>query len=272
MVNREAGTRKPQCCTGFGVNSGEFADLVRCEELLSARGRAVRLVGRTGSTNDDAKLWAAEGAPEGAVVIADAQERGRGRHGRAWSTPPGETLAMSIVLRPRVAPSALPPIALVAGLAAREAIGARVSGAKVKWPNDVWIGDRKIAGVLVEGALSGSRVEYAVVGIGINVARTEFPADVVATSLALSGARDLDRGALAIDLLDALDRELSEWLRAPSSIAARLSPHDALLGRSVILEGGRRGVAAGIEPDGRLRVECEGTLELAHAGEVRVER
>ncbi len=251
---------------------GSFADLVRGEELLRARGRAVRVVERTGSTNDDAKLWAAEGAPHGAVIIADAQERGRGRHGRAWSTPPGETLAMSIVLRPHVPPSSLPPIALVAGLAARDAIAARVPDAKVKWPNDVWIGERKIAGVLVEGALSGVRVEHVVVGIGINVARTDFPEDVIATSLALSGAADLDRGALAIDLLEALDRELETWLKAPSSIAARLSAHDALRGRTVVLEGGRRGIAAGIEPDGRLRVDCNGSLELAHAGEVRVER
>jgi BirA family biotin operon repressor/biotin-[acetyl-CoA-carboxylase] ligase len=248
----------------------ERADLVRCEQVLRARGRAVRVFETTGSTNDDAKAWAAEGAPHGAVVVADAQERGRGRHGRAWSTPPGESLALSVVLRPNVAPSQLPPIALVAGLAARAAVGARVEGALVKWPNDVWVAGRKIAGVLVEGSIAGSRVDHVVVGVGINVARTEFPPELHATSLALAGASDLDRGALAIDLLDALDRELDAWLAEPSSIASRLAPHDALRGRAVTLEDGTRGTAAGIEPDGRLRVECEGTVRLAHAGEVRV--
>jgi BirA family biotin operon repressor/biotin-[acetyl-CoA-carboxylase] ligase len=248
----------------------ELTDLMRCETVLTSRGRAVRVVAKTGSTNDDAKAWAADGAAHGAVVIADAQERGRGRHGRAWSTPPGETLAMSVVLRPRVAPSALAPITLVAGLAARDAIAARVPDAKVKWPNDVWIGERKIAGVLVEGSISASRVEYVVVGVGINVSRTEFPPELIATSLALEGAVDLDRGSLAIDLLDALDREVEAWLLAPSSIAARLEPYDALRGRAVILEDGTRGVASGIEPDGRLRVDCGRAVKLAHAGEVRL--
>lgn len=248
-----------------------MADLERCRAALSARGRAVRLVATTGSTNDDAKSWASEGAPDGAVVIADAQERGRGRHGRVWSTPPGETLAISVVLRPHVAPSALPPVALVAGLATRSAIGARVADAKVKWPNDVWVGARKIAGVLVEGAIGASRVEHVVVGIGINVARSEFPEGISATSLALEGAADLDRGTLALALLDALDGELAHWLRAPASIAARLAPHDLLRGRAVVLEDGTRGTAAGIEPDGRLRVQCGGVVKLAHAGEVSLE-
>jgi len=248
----------------------EFADLARCEQILRSRGRAVRLLASTGSTNDDAKAWASAGAPHGAVVIANAQERGRGRHGRTWSTPPGETLALSVVLRPRVEPAALPPIALVAGLAAREAIALRVPGAMVKWPNDVWIGERKIAGVLVEGALSGARVEHVVVGIGINVSRTEFPPGLSATSLALESSPDLDRGALALDLLDALDRELAAWLAAPTSIAERLSPHDLLAGREVVLEDGTRGVASGIEPDGRLRVRSGELVRLAHAGEVRL--
>ncbi len=256
-------------------------DLSRCEVALHARGRAARVVERTGSTNDDARAWASSGAPSGAVVIADAQDAGRGRHGRAWSSPPGESLAMSIVLRPPVAPAALPPIALVAGLAARRAIGARVEHALVKWPNDVVIVDReaprrarKIAGVLVEGAISGRDVVHVVVGVGINVARRVFEGELEgrATSLALAGASSLDRCALALDLLDALDDELAAWLREPTSIAARLAPHDVLLGRAVSV-GDRRGVADGIEPDGRLRVRVRdgGEIVLASAGEVQLE-
>ncbi|MBI2393468.1 MAG: biotin--[acetyl-CoA-carboxylase] ligase [Deltaproteobacteria bacterium] len=255
-------------------------DLVRLRAALAERGRPARVVARTGSTNDDARAWAAQGAPHGAVIVADTQERGRGRHGRVWSSPPGDSLAISIVVRPRVAPSALPPLALVAGLAARRAIAARVEGAKVKWPNDVVLvtsggGLRKIAGVLVEGSIAGARVESAIVGVGVNVARAEFPPELVdlATSLARAGATDLarlDRCALALDLLDALDDELAAWTLSPESIGARLSPHDALRGRAVILESGARGVADGIEADGRLRVRVgEGTVH-AHAGEVRL--
>lgn len=245
-------------------------DLAQCEATLKRRGRPARIVERTGSTNDDARAWAAEGAPHGAVVIADAQDRGRGRHGRSWSTPPGESLAMSIVLRPHVAPSALPPLALVAGLAARTGIARRCGGdVLLKWPNDVVIEGRKIAGVLVEGAIGSMRVEHVVVGVGVNVARTAFPEDLIATSLALHRG-ELDRAALALDILDALDRELEGWLLAPLSIGERLEPYDWLRGREVVLESGAAGVADGIAADGRLRVRVGDALLLANAGEVRV--
>jgi BirA family transcriptional regulator, biotin operon repressor / biotin---[acetyl-CoA-carboxylase] ligase len=242
-------------------------DLERCALGLKKRGREARIVERTGSTNDDARMWAKEGAPAGAVVIADAQEHGRGRQGRSWSTPPGQTLAMSIVLRPHVAPNALPPIALVAGLAARTAIGARVSAVMLKWPNDVVVRGKKIAGILVEGSIAGTRVESVVVGIGVNVARTSFPEGLNATSIALEGG-DVDRGTLALDVLDDLDRELAAWLASPDSIGARLQPHDCLRGHAVLMEGGAEGVADGIADDGRLRVRVGDSLVLAQAGEV----
>jgi len=254
-------------------------DLARCAEALAQRRRDARVVARTGSTNDDARAWAQSGAPHGAVVIADTQERGRGRHGRAWSSPPGESLALSVVLRPRVAPTALPPIALVAGLAARSAVARRLSApVAVKWPNDLLLDERghlrKLAGVLVEGAIAGMRVDHVVVGIGINVARTEFPPELahLATSLARAGATDLDRGSLALEVLDALDEELAAWTLAPETIGSRLRPHDAILGRAVLLEGDVRGIADGIDPDGRLRVRVDDELRRAHAGEVRLAR
>lgn len=243
-------------------------DLRRCESALAKQGRAARIVERTTSTNDDARMWARDGAAPGSVVIADAQDAGRGRQGRAWSTPPGETLAMSIVLRPQVAPSALPPIALVAGLAVREAIGARVRNAMVKWPNDVVVDGKKIAGVLVEGAIAGSRVDFVVVGIGVNVDRRAFPRELVATSIALEGG-DVDRCALVVDILGALDRELAAWLAAPSSIGARVGEHDFLRGRDVIVDE-RIGVADGIADDGCLAVRIGNERVLAQAGEVRL--
>lgn len=252
-------------------------DLARCAEVLAARRRDARIVAKTGSTNDDARAWAQAGAPHGAVVIADTQERGRGRHGRAWSSPPGASLAMSVVLRPRLLPTALPPVALVAGLAARRAVASRLAHPpQVKWPNDVVLeieGElRKLAGVLVEGAIAGSRVDHVIIGIGINVARTEFPPELahIATSLANAGAHDLDRGVLALDVLSALDAELEAFTLAPDAIGTRLRAHDAIRGRAVFLEGDLRGVADGIEADGRLRVRIGDELRLAHAGEVRL--
>lgn len=249
-------------------------DYVELRRRLSELGRACRVLAHTGSTNDDLRTWAREGAPDGAVVVADAQSHGRGRHERSWSTPAGETIALSVLLRPSLSPQDLPKVALSAGLAARAAIDAALGGAgrpRIKWPNDVFVGGRKIAGVLVEGALSSSRVDHAVVGIGINVGRTAFPPDLagVATSVALERG-DTDRVGLVLRLLDALEVEVRALLADPHALGARLRPFDLLRGRDVALDDGRRGVAAGIADDGRLVVEVDGAPVLAHAGEVRV--
>jgi len=251
-------------------------DLVELGRRLSDLGRACRLLAHTGSTNDDVRDWAKAGAPTGAVVIADTQIHGRGRHQRPWSTPPGETLASSVLVRPALSPQDLPKVALVAGLAARHAVALALGDrgvARIKWPNDVFVGERKIAGVLVEGALSGARVEHAVVGIGINVARKDFPPELagVATSLSREGGV-VDRVQLALDLFAALDVELARLLADPDSLGARLAPHDLLFGRRVLLDDGRVGVACGVAHDGRLQVDLEdGERFLARAGEIRLE-
>lgn len=256
-------------------------DLQDLARALAARGVEARVLVSTGSTNDDARAWASEGARDRSVVVADAQDRGRGRHGRAWSSPSGASLAMSIVLRPALPPARLPTVALIAGLAVRRAIALRAPRARVKWPNDVVVstagGLRKIAGVLVEGAFAGARVDHVVVGVGVNVARASFPPELEdrATSLAILGAEGsmLDRGALVIDLVEALDDELAAYLRAPEGLPARLAEHDALRGAEVTLEGGGGGIADGIAPDGRLRVRTpSGAVALAAAGEVTVVR
>jgi BirA family biotin operon repressor/biotin-[acetyl-CoA-carboxylase] ligase len=259
-------------------------DLREAVPALSAIGHFARVVPLTGSTNDDARVWASAGAPDGAVVIADAQSMGRGRQGRAWSSPAGASLAMSIVLRPAVPPARLPPLSIVVGLAVRRAIAMRVSRVvSVKWPNDVVVETdderaprfgKKIAGVLVEAAIAGVGVEHAIVGIGINVARDSFPDELShrATSLSLLGCRSLSRTALAVDVIAALDDEVAHWLGAPSSLASRVAPHDALRGLRVRLEDGGIGIAEGLEHDGRLRVLCDdGVTIRAFAGEVVLE-
>jgi BirA family biotin operon repressor/biotin-[acetyl-CoA-carboxylase] ligase len=258
------------------------ADLALLASMLDRIGVAARVVAETGSTNDDARAWAAEGAPDFAVVVADAQSRGRGRHGRSWSAPAGASLAVSIVVRPALAPAQLPPLSHVAGLAARTAIASRLPARDVaiKWPNDIVVrgGDapvgRKIAGILVEGAIAGARVEHAIVGLGVNVARLDFPDDLAAraTSLAVEGATSLDRGALVVDVVDALRAELARFVDAPTSIGARLAPFDALEGVRVRIEGGARGVGSGVASDGRLLVrDDDGALHAANAGEVTVD-
>ncbi len=252
-------------------------DLRELPRALAARGWEARVVATTGSTNDDARAWAATHAEGRLIVVADAQDHGRGRHGRAWSSPSGASLALSVVLRPALPPARLPVIALLAGLAARRAIAVRVPAVLLKWPNDVVVeaqdGLRKLAGVLVESSLSGTRVDHVVVGVGVNVARASFPPELEgrATSLAMLGAEGpaLDRGALVIDLLEALEDELAVHLAHPGELPSRIAEHDALLGVEVAIDGQARGVADGIAEDGRLRVRTDtGAIVLAAAGEV----
>lgn len=145
-----------------------------------------------GSTNDEAKRLAAEGAPEWTVVATDHQTAGRGRLGRGWITPPGRALTFSVLLRPPIPPADAPILSLLAAAemaeSCREAAGVRVV---CKWPNDLLIGERKVGGLLAEALVEGGALGSLVVGIGVNVAteRGEFPPDLAGTasSLALEG-------------------------------------------------------------------------------------
>uniref|UniRef100_UPI001867034C biotin--[acetyl-CoA-carboxylase] ligase n=1 Tax=Luteolibacter marinus TaxID=2776705 RepID=UPI001867034C len=136
----------------------------------------------TGSTNDDVREAARGGAGAGLVIVAGRQESGRGRRGAAWVCPPGEGLAFSVLLRPAEKKILWPRLSLAAGLAVAEALDRHGVAADVKWPNDVWIDGKKIAGILVEAG-----DDHVVVGIGINVGVTAFPPGLgdSATSLAL---------------------------------------------------------------------------------------
>ncbi|MBA3348995.1 MAG: biotin--[acetyl-CoA-carboxylase] ligase, partial [Actinobacteria bacterium] len=133
-------------------------------------GRPARWFDAIGSTNDEAWAWARDGAPEGALVVADHQTQGRGRWDRAWVDRAGSSLMFSVVLHPHGAIEAVSLLTTAAGLACAEAVEA-VSGLRtgLKWPNDVTLGGKKLAGLLVESATLGGRVETAVVGCGVNV-------------------------------------------------------------------------------------------------------
>jgi BirA family transcriptional regulator, biotin operon repressor / biotin---[acetyl-CoA-carboxylase] ligase len=151
-----------------------------------------RWLAETESTNDVARDWAIDGAPEGAVVTADRQIRGRGRRERKWESPSGTGLYASFILRPGWLAKKAPDLAIVAGMAAFHALEkAGVKNLRVKWPNDILANGRKICGVLVEPRIGEGRIEFAVVGIGINVGQgtNDFPPDLreIATSCRLEG-------------------------------------------------------------------------------------
>jgi BirA family biotin operon repressor/biotin-[acetyl-CoA-carboxylase] ligase len=218
----------------------------------------------TDSTNERARELAASGAPHGTLVTADEQSAGRGRQGRVWTAPPRSALLMSVVLR-EFGPL-LPLAAAVAVCEACEEEG-RVA-CEVKWPNDVWIDRRKLAGILVEARLQEG---WGVLGIGLNVDITEndFPPELrdTATSLLIANrARPLD-DVLAL-LLDALHR----WLEAPpADVLAAWRERDALKDRRIGWERGS-GVAAGIDETGALLVDTGSGRLALDAGEVHLTR
>lgn len=210
------------------------------------------------STNERAKLLAAAGAPHGTLVTADEQSAGRGRQGRAWSAPPGAAVLMSLVIR-----DPEPVLPLAAAVAVCEAVPARC---EIKWPNDVWLERRKLAGILVEGR---PQEGWAVLGIGLNVLTEEFPPELaeIATSLRLAGIETTTEQVLR-GLLEALDRRLEDPLE---SVLAAWRERDALRGQPVAWADGQ-GTAAGIDDSGGLIVETgEGPVTLA-AGEVHLRR
>jgi BirA family biotin operon repressor/biotin-[acetyl-CoA-carboxylase] ligase len=222
----------------------------------------------TDSTNERARELAIVGAPHGTLVTADEQTAGRGRQGRAWVAPPGSALLMSLVVRDLREEHALLPLS--AAVAVSEACEAMTAvECAIKWPNDVWIAGRKVAGILVEGR---PQEGWAVLGIGLNVATAadEFPEELreIATSLRAAAGDAPPVALVRAELLERLDA----WLARPAEdVIAAWRERDALRGRKVRWADGE-GEATGIADSGALLVEtAEGEVAL-DAGEVHLLR
>jgi len=211
---------------------------------VSALGTPRLHLRETTSTNDRARALAAAGAPHGTLVTAAAQTAGRGRQGRTWSAPAGRALLMSVVLRD---PRRLLP--LVAGVAVAEAVG---PDARIKWPNDVQLGGRKLAGILAEGRPYEG---WAVLGVGLNVAvrAADLPAELRDTAATL-GLEPADVEPVLATVLTALDRALA---LDDEALLDAWRARDALLGREIAWAQGR-GRAVGVDAGGRLVVELAG--------------
>ncbi len=213
---------------------------------------------RTDSTNTRARELAASGAPHGTLVTAGEQTAGRGRQGRTWTAPAGRALLCSVVIRepPRLLP-------LAAGVAVAEVVE---RAALVKWPNDILLDGRKVAGILVEGR---PQDRWAVVGIGLNVALRDedFPPELRDRSASLGLGLD------AIEpILERLMRELERWIQAPGTdVLSAIRERDALLDQPVSWVDGE-GVGAGIDDDGRLVVRNGERRVSLDAGEVHLRR
>jgi len=239
---------------------------------------------RIGSTNTVAMEAAAAGAPEGSVFLAEEQLTGRGRGANAWQSPRSTGIYCSIVLRPAVPPSDVLILSLAAALAVRAAVLAVYPGLAVdlKWPNDLLIGDKKFCGILTEMNAEVTRVRHAVVGVGINVNQSVFPAELAeqATSLRIATGTDGSRVELAAALLKSLDREVRNLFgdsAGRQGVLARFSEGSSWVrGRRVrITENGAtdgaslEGTTEGLDDRGFLLVRTGRGVETVLSGTVR---
>ena len=263
-----------------GYTLAETPDRLGPAELaphLGGTWRHVEWLAETDSTQRVARDLARAGAAEGTAVFAETQTAGRGRLGRVWHSPPGANVYVSVILRPPLAPTAVPQLALVAGLAVADAVRACGVPAGLKWPNDVVVGRRKLAGILTEMEAEVERVHHVIAGIGVNVNVDAFPDALapIATSMRLEAGKPVDRVAFAGRLLVALEARygafVSQGLDVMRSDWERLS---CLTGREVRVaapEGEITGRAVGLDADGALRLEGPGGRQIrVVAGDVTI--
>jgi BirA family biotin operon repressor/biotin-[acetyl-CoA-carboxylase] ligase len=231
------------------------------------------------STNNSAKAIAGCGALEGTVVFAEEQTSGKGRLGRLWQANPEQNLMFSVVLRPQMAPDGINVLPLLAAVAVASAVE-DVTGLKVecKWPNDLLVNGRKIAGILIEGSIKQERVEYVVLGIGINVNQTLFSEELQgkATSLQLETKREIDRAQLFRGTMRSLEENYMKASRQGYDTMVSLwLDRTFMLNRPVsVLQQGLTisGVMKGLSQDGALILESNGARTVVRAGDTTILR
>jgi BirA family biotin operon repressor/biotin-[acetyl-CoA-carboxylase] ligase len=265
-------------------------------ERVAAR-LSTRWLGRTyewhaacDSTNDLAAARARAGAPQGLVVATERQSAGRGRLGRAWHSPAGESLYVSILLRPTRPAPEIPPLTLLAGAAVARALARLGLAPRLKWPNDVQLAvngvpggapvdgvpgsARKVAGILTEMASEGGRVGHVVVGLGLNVNALSFPAELEAraTSLRLAAGRTFERAAVLAAVLEELEPLYDAFeARGPAAASEAWQPFAAIGARCRASAPGAdiEGTMVGIDADGALRLRDDaGHIHRVLSGEI----
>lgn len=282
---RDAGY-KIEAIPSRGYHLLSSPDILSVEEvrqkLSTTRiGRQLVCLAETASTNADAFRLAEAGADEGTTVIADAQSGGKGRRGRVWSSPAGVNLYCSIVLRPAIMPHEAPQLTFLSAVAVARAIeGTAALNPEIKWPNDVLINGRKVAGLLNEMSAETDRVNFVILGIGVNLnmTRAQFPTDLrsPATSLLQEKGLPVNRAQFAARMLGELDRLYADFLlHGFGPVRDEWQQRCNAAGREVVVsEAGVetvRGMFHGIDGDGALLLRFPGgTVERILSGDVRV--
>jgi BirA family transcriptional regulator, biotin operon repressor / biotin---[acetyl-CoA-carboxylase] ligase len=263
-------------------------DVLHADDLLSRLGktgvvgRDIQVFQETTSTNDVIERLARDGVKEGAVVFAETQTKGRGRLGRKWASPAGKGLWFSVLLRPNMRPELVTQFTVAAATALSRAIRAETDlRIGIKWPNDILLGTRKIAGILTELSAEVDRVKHVTVGIGVdvNIGRNDFPPELesIATSLAAQCGRPVDRAALATAILRELDLDYTRIQAGHfEALADEWEAQSTTLGHEVVIRMGDRevrGRAESLDAGGALLVRTHhGHLERIYGGDVTLEK
>jgi BirA family biotin operon repressor/biotin-[acetyl-CoA-carboxylase] ligase len=272
----------------FGFCLRRAPDVLHSDDLLSRLGK-VKVIGRdirvfqeTTSSSDIVDKLARDGVKEGVVVFAESQTRGRGRLGRRWLSPAGKGLWFSVLLRPQIALEVVTRLTIASATALTRAIRNQVElRPEIKWPNDVLIRGKKVAGVLTELSAELDTVKYVIVGIGVdvNLGASDLPPDLrkTATSLKLEAGHDLDRSELASAILRELDRDYARVVQGEFEVVAdEWESQCTTLGQEVVIQLGdrkARGRAESLDPGGALLLRTHhGHLERICGGDVTVEK
>ena len=240
-------------------------------------GKTVHFARDIDSTNLWIKRLAKEGAPEGTLALAEFQSAGRGRLGRSWEVPEGTSVMMSILLRPKFEPQYAPTLTLVMGMAVAKAVKSLGFDVSIKWPNDVVVSHKKICGILTEMGVRDGKIDYAVIGVGINVNIKEFPEEMVdkATSLYLESGKEFDRSQIPGLVMEAFEKYYEKFA-ATCDLSGLKEEYESILANynqpvRVLAKEPYEGVARGITDGGELLVEkTDGTIVAVSAGEVSV--
>jgi len=255
------------------IDSAHELDNARITKLLltNSYGRSLSIYTELPSTNDHAKLAARGGAVHGSVVVADGQSQGRGSHGRQWTSPRGTDLYLSVIERRSIEVNSRPLIALAAALAVSEVVVKHTCAQpRLKWPNDVLIDGQKCSGMLVE-TWSGSGQTAYVIGIGLNVRRNQWSAELKphATSLLAHTHKHLDRAEILADVLNHLEPWVDCLVRGePHRLLITATQRLAWIGRRVTC-GEVSGVLLGLSPRGELRIGTARSVRAMNSGSLR---
>ena len=259
--------------TGSIYNETTIADQIHTKWA----GKTVHFAREIDSTNLWIKRLAKEGAPEGTLALAEFQSAGRGRLGRSWEVPEGTSVMMSILLRPKFEPQYAPTLTLVMGMAVAKAVKSLGFDVSIKWPNDVVVSHKKICGILTEMGVRDGKIDYAVIGVGINVNIREFPEEMAdkATSLYLESGREFDRSQIPGLVMEAFEKYYEKFA-ATCDLSGLKEEYESILANynqpvRVLAKEPYEGVARGITDGGELLVEkTDGTIVAVSAGEVSV--